>query len=285
MAAADGEAGVERVIRPRHPRYEFGDVPRYWMANSAVATQLVNGVNLLFPAGERFFVRSVGRYLDRVEDPALRVLVKGFAGQEGRHAKAHEDYFDVMRGHGYDVDGFLRWYERVAYGGIEKVSPAVLSLSVTVALEHFTALLAEGALRDGVLDLAAHPDMVKLLKWHAVEEIEHRAVAFDVLRAVDPRYSVRVAGLVMAVTTLGGFWAAATLYLLAQDTGRGRAPSLEDARVVGSHPKSLLRDVFVRGIREYLRRDFHPLDRPELDDYAREYIAQAGLDPAPHSPG
>lgn len=278
--ADGGEVGGQRVIRPRWPGFDFGGVPRHWMGGSAVATQLVNGVNLLFPAGERFFVRSVRRYVDRVEDPALRAQVKGFFGQEGRHAKAHEEYFDAMRAHGYDVDGFLRWYEKTAYGMIEPVAPAALSLAVTVALEHFTAILAEAALRDGILDAPAiDPEMARFLKWHAVEEIEHRAVAFDVLKAVDPRYTTRVAGMAMAVAVLSGYWAAATLHLLYQDARGGRTPTREDVRAMGTHPRDIARDVLLRGIRQYLRRDFHPLERPELDDYAREYIAQAGLDP------
>ena len=64
----------------------------------ALATHVVNGVNLLFPAGERFFVRSVRHFLDAVEDPALRAQVRGFAGQEGWHAQAHEAFFRVLGG-------------------------------------------------------------------------------------------------------------------------------------------------------------------------------------------
>ena len=72
-----------------------------------VATHIANGVNLLFPAGERFFVRSVKHYLDRIEDEHLKERVRGFFGQEGRHAKEHDVFNRILEEQGYDVDRFL----------------------------------------------------------------------------------------------------------------------------------------------------------------------------------
>lgn len=167
-------------LHVRTPRVGFDEVPRHWLAGSAAATHLANGVNLLFPAGERFFVRSVRHYLPYLErDPAnagLAARVRGFFGQEGRHAQAHERFFETLRAQGYPIDGFLARYERVAYGLIEKASPPALRLATTVALEHFTAILAEDALSDDSAAglAAAHPAMRALLEWHAVEEIEHK---------------------------------------------------------------------------------------------------------------
>src|SRR4051812_33286902 len=90
----------ERVaVRPRAPRLGFESVSRHWLAGSRAATQLANGVNLLFPAGERFFIRSVRYYVDRTS-PELVAQVKGFFGQEGRHAQAHERLFETLRRHG-----------------------------------------------------------------------------------------------------------------------------------------------------------------------------------------
>src|SRR5205085_1059747 len=134
-------------------------IPRHWFGESGFASHLVNGVNLLFPDGERFFVRSVRHYLDRIaDDPELLAQVKGFCGQEGRHAKAHEDFFEVLKAQGYELDGFMERYRRAAYVHLERVTTPALRLSATVALEHFTAIMAENAFRDGLLD-QAHPTM------------------------------------------------------------------------------------------------------------------------------
>jgi predicted metal-dependent hydrolase len=255
--------------QPRTPRLGFADVPRRWFGGSAAATQVANGVNLLFPAGERFFVRSVRYYLDRLDDPELVAQVRGFFGQEGRHAQAHERFFDTLREQGYDIDAILAPYEALAYGRIEKrVSPA-LRLSVTVALEHFTAILAEDGLAGGDLE-GAHPIMRHLLEWHALEELEHKAVAFDVLRAVNPSYALRMAGLALASVGLAAFWVKATGALLAQDglTLRDCARELGELRKEaarsgrgGVASRSIVDRVFVRGIREYLRPSFHPNDK------------------------
>lgn len=252
---------------PRTPRLGFAGVPKRWFAGSTAATQVANGVNLLFPAGERFFVRSVRHYLDQLDDPQLVAQVKGFFGQEGRHAQAHERFFDTLREQGYDIDAILVPYEALAYGRIEKASTPALRLAVTVALEHFTAILAEDALDAGELE-HAHPVMRNLLEWHALEELEHKAVAFDVLRAVNPSYALRVSGMALATVVLGAFWLQATRALLAQDgvTLREALRELgnlrQEAEKAGQRASTpIVTGVFLRGIREYLRPSFHPNDK------------------------
>ena len=263
----------------RTPVLGFSGVPKRWFADSTAATQVANGVNLLFPAGERFFVRSVRHYMEQLEDPHLVAQVRGFFGQEGRHAQAHERFFDTLREQGYDIDAILEPYEALAYGRIEKNTSPALRLAVTVALEHFTAILAEDALEDGDLQ-GAHPIMRQLLEWHALEELEHKAVAFDVLRAVHPSYALRVAGMALASVVLGGFWIQATRALLAQDgmTLRDAARELGTLRKVAErdgHPtmKPIFTSVFVRGIREYLRPSFHPNDK-DHSRIVRETLAR-----------
>lgn len=269
-------------IRPRTLRTVLAEqgIPRHWLGGNGVATALANGVNLLFPAGERFFVRSVRRYLPQLTDEVLIAQVQGFGGQEGRHAQAHERFFDVMRGQGYELARFLKVYDFFSYKLIEPLNPAVLRLAATAACEHFTAIMAEGALRYPILD-RAHPAMQELLRWHAAEEIEHKAVAFDVLQEVDPRYAVRIAGLAMAASMLGAFWLAATAMLLWQDHRAGALNLGEDLRRMrewrrANGRRGVLREVFAHGIREYLRRDFHP-SQSGSDPLAEAYLRSAGI--------
>ena len=271
VPAGSGPKTRHAAVTPRAPRLGYSTVPRHWFAGSAAATHVANGVNLLFPAGERFFVRSVRHYLDRLDEekhPGLAAQVRGFFGQEGRHAQAHERFFDVLRTHGFEVDALLERYERRAYDIIERFAPPPLRLAATVALEHFTAILAEDALAGGAL-AHAHPEVRRLLEWHAVEELEHKAVAFDVLRAVNPSYALRIAGLAVATLSLGAFWAIMTRELLAQEgmTLREAAVELRGMREAAARageqhvPQPVFRRVFLRGIREYLRPGFHPHDR------------------------
>jgi predicted metal-dependent hydrolase len=263
---------VNDSIVPRDLDVDFAAVPRHWVANNAAATAISNGVNMLFPHGERFFVRSVKHFLDRIEDPGLRARVKGFFGQEGRHAKAHDDFNDVLRAQGFQVDEFLDTYKRVT-SWIEQRVPAKLNLAATAAAEHFTAILAHGAFTQGVLD-ACDPRMRELLAWHAAEEIEHKSVAYDVLQQIDPSYALRLAGLVYATAMLGTFWLWGATVLLRQDGLTWRTGIQKLLELPNRDP--LIRRVFGKGIRHYIRRRFHPDD---LDDgtLAAEWFAARGM--------
>ena len=48
-----------------------------------------------------------------------------------------------------------------------------------MALEHFTAILAHELLRDPRHLAGADPETAALWRWHAIEEIEHKGVAYD----------------------------------------------------------------------------------------------------------
>jgi predicted metal-dependent hydrolase len=257
-------AGDVPKVRPA--RFDpAADVPRYWFGGNAGLSHSVNGLNLLFPAGERFFVRSVRAYLGQIDDPELLARVRGFIGQEAQHGRAHEAAFKVLERQGYEVRSFLGWYEWLGYDVIEPLAPPILRLAVTVALEHYTAVMAENALSRDLME-AAHPALRDLLRWHAAEEIEHKSVAFDVLRAVDDRYAVRLAGLALGTFALLMFWTVGTRHLVRQDPWLSRSrlrQDRRDAQAMGAN-----QDFWRIGVVSYLRRGFHPdqIDNRRLAD-------------------
>jgi uncharacterized protein len=242
------------------------------MAGSAVATAVSNGINLLFPAGERFFVRSVHHYLATIDDAELLAQVKAFFKQEGHHAKAHDDLNAVLRSQGFAVDAFLARYTAVM-SWLEARNPPKLNLAATAASEHFTAILAHGAFTRGMLDKAA-PAMRQLLAWHAAEEIEHKAVAFDVLQRVDDSYWLRVGGLAYATIALAAFWIWGSSTLLRQEKLGWRELRRQLRLMRQQDP--LIRRVFVAGIKQYIRRDFHPRNTAD-ERLAAEWFAAHGL--------
>lgn len=257
-------------ISPRDFEADFAAVPRHWMANSAVATAVSNGINMLFPAGERFFVRSVHHFADRITDPTLRAQIKGFFGQEGRHARAHDRFNAILRAQGYDIDAFLARYERIMKWLEARVSPET-RLSATAAAEHFTAIMAHDAFASDTLDFC-DPTMRALLAWHAAEEIEHKSVAYDVLQQVDPSYATRVKGLAFATLSLAYFWVTGARLLMKQD---GLTPAAARAEMAALRTRDpIARRVFLRGIRDYLRRDFHPNQTADTDLAARWFAAR-----------
>ncbi len=236
-------------------------IPRHWFGDNAVQTHIFNGLNLVFPDGERFFVRSVMDHADRVEDPELQAQIKGFVGQEGWHAHEHERYFATMRDQGYEIDGFLRRFRKFTQW-TGKFLPASLRLAITAGAEHYTATLGAFTLSNPRIR-EAHPVMRQLITWHAVEEIEHKAVAFDVLAEVNPSYLLRITGYLVATLVLVGWALSGTRMLLRQD-GVDKAAAKAMLRDLEKRDGGRMRRAIRDGFWIYFRRDFHP---GQIDDF------------------
>lgn len=196
-------------IRPRHMDLDFPDpLPRHWHSGDAFKTHLFDAMSILFPDGERFFIDSVRHFREQIEDPQLKEQIRGFIGQEGHHSREHLQYSDRLRDLGYDITRFeKRAQARIRY--TQKRFSAERQLAATVALEHITAIMADGILKDPRYMAGAHPMMVKLWRWHALEETEHKAVAFDVYNQVCGshkllRRAMRMATFFFLVDTLRG---------------------------------------------------------------------------------
>ena len=257
-------ASSDHDIPLRKPNLEFdASIARHWMNGNAFATHFFNGLNLVFPDGERFFVKAVHDHLGRITDPVLLRQAKEFAAQEGQHANQHEKYFDCLRAQGYEIDRYLRRFHHFMTWTNRWV-PASLRLSMTAGAEHYTAVLGAGAIEEFDLLADADPTMRKLIIWHATEEVEHKAVAFDVLRATHPSYLLRIAGFVIATIALFGWSFAGTRMLLKQDRiTRDDVAAQRKLALARDDGRGLAR--IRAGIRAYFRRDFHPNEQDHLE--------------------
>ena len=171
-------------IQPRRIDFALPDVlPRHWHGADAFKTHFFNSMSILFPDGERFFIDSVRHYRPQIHDTEQLALIKGFIGQEGHHSREHIEYNRRLSDLGYDVEKLTRPVQhRIRYAN-KHFSPE-RRLAATVAMEHFTAIMADAVLRDrGWFDGAIEP-MQRIWRWHALEETEHKAVAFDVYMQV-----------------------------------------------------------------------------------------------------
>ena len=169
------------------------DVPRHFARDGdLISGHVIAALSSVFPDGEDYFVRSVRHYRDRVSDPALKRQVAGFIGQEAVHGREHRVFNDRLAELGYPT----KHYEKFTRFGLRirgRLAPAKANLAATAALEHFTATLAEVVLTsEEIRDLMGAEPVRDLFVWHALEESEHKAVAFDVYRAVGGRERLRV---------------------------------------------------------------------------------------------
>ncbi|MCD6060460.1 MAG: metal-dependent hydrolase [Moraxellaceae bacterium] len=182
----------------RRMDFDFEHLPRYWADSDPFLTHMLNALSATFPEGERMFIESVRAFRDRITDPEMKKAVSDFIGQEAMHSKEHLAYNAYAKRHGIDL-GFIENFvtQRVAF--IQKSLPPIRQLAITCALEHFTAILAEQMLTTPEFYEKLDPGARDLWLWHAVEENEHKAVAFDVYEQMGGSYAMRVR--VMLLTT------------------------------------------------------------------------------------
>lgn len=245
-------------ILPRKPAFNFkGDIPRYWFFESALGTHVVNGLNLLFPEGERYFIRSVAKFSDQIKKPELRAKVKAFSAQEIKHGNEHERYFEALKRQGFSVDGFLKWYTRIVFDGLERIYPAKLNLAMTAAFEHYTATFAERCLRDRYFHDHAHSAVAELFIWHGIEEIEHKSVAYDVLQEIAPSYALRLAGLLIASLQMLVLWNAAAYSFVRQDKNASAGRLIRET-IEAVRGRRLFNGDFVRAFAQFASPRFHP---------------------------
>jgi predicted metal-dependent hydrolase len=243
----------------RRMDFDFGDdIPRWWFAGDRELTRSADAMHLLFPEGERFFIRSVKHYLRDIDDPQLKARVKGFIGQEVMHGREHEAAFALLERDGVEFRSFLDGTVAAHFRRLEARLSPLDRLAATCALEHLTATLGANAFDDPLIP-RAHPTMRALMQWHAVEEVEHKSVAFDVYRAVGGGYLRRVVAMVAAFSFFMVLWQRGTRHLLEGDGGCSRADIRglrRRVRAAGGDIVPLIRRAAVA----YLRPGFHPDD-------------------------
>ena len=169
---------------------------RHWLGGDAYRTQLFNALSMTFPQGEQSFIDSMGAVPEaRIGDPALRAEIRDFIGQEASHRFVHQQYNDQLAAQGLVCVREQSIARRIRL--LSRLDPLDW-VAVTCAIEHYTAMLADGVLALPSWMDGAEPDMHTLWSWHAAEENEHKGVAMDVYRAAG-----------------GGYWRRVTIYIQA----------------------------------------------------------------------
>jgi uncharacterized protein len=265
-------------IQPRNVMFARGrTAERWWNGGDAVATAFYNSLSLTFPKGEAFFIESVKYFRDSVP-PEQQAQIDAFIKQEAAHSREHNHLNNQVELAGYDV--------RPMHADLDsrlaelKDKPPIFGLVTTVALEHFTAIIAHACLKSERHFKNASPDAARLWKWHAIEEIEHKGVAYDTFLAATQKLSTykrwKFRSLVMlhiSCTFLRGRVRAMRQFLK-QDGMDGPRTWLRIFSYLLIYP-GLLRQIFPAWL-SFFRPGFHPWQH---DDRAlvAEHEAQLGL--------
>lgn len=269
-----GHHGIERrnwkFGRDMRPR-------RWWHGGNPGRTAFYNALSSTFPEGERFFMSAVRRYRDDVPEP-LRDQIDGFIFQESTHSREHIFFNRQARDTGFDLTSSENRAARtIAWA---KRRPPLMQLAATCALEHFTATLANAVLSDPSHLAGADDEAQRMWRWHAVEEIEHKAVAYDTwLHATRNmprrlRWSLRSLAMVSAAVRFHWVIFRNTADLLAQDGKNDLATWRALLVYLYDYPGAMR--LLARGMVGYFRPGFHPWQN---DDRALARRALASLTP------
>src|SRR5947209_10291231 len=164
-------------ITPRDRRFgRDAATPRLWHGGRVEATAIYNALSATFPIGEAYFVESVRAFREGAP-PKLAEEIKGFTTQEAIHSREHDAFNKRAAAAGYDLSKLEAQVEKRL--AVTRGKPPIVSLAATMALEHFTAILAHQLLAEPRHLEGADQETADLWRWHAFEEIEHKGVAYD----------------------------------------------------------------------------------------------------------
>ena len=248
--------------------FKLNEIPRFWFNNDPFITRMFDALSLTFPDGERYFIQSVRLFRDQITDPDLKQRVADFIRQEAQHGIAHDKMNQVMRDQGMPVDVFIERLNKVFKFELEKRSPQY-NIAMTAAAEHLTALMAETFYGKKSTLAGGHPYVRALFAWHAIEEMEHRDVAFDVMKDVakTPEW-LRKATLLNTTVLMFGFTIYRANVMLKHD---GFNPIERLKMNVKGLPwffgKNGTLTRMSQQYKDWFKKDFHPSQHPVIAQY------------------
>ena len=247
------------TITPRRMGFDFKavDAGSYWFDNDPVLTHVLNILSLTFPDGERFFVDSVRALRERAS-PDQQAAISGFIGQEAMHSLEHQAFNQKLtQGRHPQV---IRQAEvvtrKLLARGRQWLSPRQ-QLAVTAGLEHITAILADALLQRPDLVAKMDPAVRDLWVWHAIEETEHKAVAFDLYQTIGGSYRERQRFFLSGTAYLIGFTAYFSWQCLKQDGVHRRPLTLAKGLWKGFGYRGVVSSAIPAWL-QYLKPGFQP---------------------------
>ena len=245
-------------LKVRKIDFDFNDdIPEFWYDNDPFRTMLLSAMSGGFPEGERFFIDAVRHFQDRITDPALQQAIRKFIGQEAHHARQHHALNGFLSRRGYPVDKIDRGVGKLMNLFRKYMTPE-RQLAHTAAIEHFTAIMAEHVIMADPEELRKMtPEMARIWAWHAVEESEHKAVAFDVYKTTVNDEWLRISQMMLASALFLSFSSLDFLRMLARSGHLGDMKMwLRGLNHFWGRPGVFRR--LIPAYLQYYRRDFHP---------------------------
>ncbi|WP_432209084.1 metal-dependent hydrolase [Acinetobacter variabilis] len=261
------KSSIQPVVRSNLD-FKLSEIPRYWFGGDPFLTRMFDALSLTFPDGERYFIQSVRLFRDQIKDPDLQKRVADFICQEAQHGIAHDKMNNLMREQDMPVDQFIQRLNYMMNYDLKNRSPEY-NIAVTAAAEHLTALMAETFYGQKDTLRNAHPFVRAMFAWHAIEEMEHRDVAFDVMKDVakTPEW-LRQYTLLITTFLMFGFTIYRANVMLKHD---GFSPLQRLQMNIRGLPwffgKKGTLTRMGKQYRDWFKKDFHPSQHPVIAQY------------------
>ena len=259
------------VIEPRRPAFDFSGVGKYWLRDP-FTSHFMNALSIVVPHSERTVIDIVRKYADNISEPKLVRDMDALIRQEGRHALMHLQLNDRLKKCGYPAIRPFERFHQFFVGILRRMSPTAWELAMPAAFEHFTSAIS----RDFIVNhtfWAGDPSngapnaAIDFTHWHALEELEHQAVCFDVFAALERRTWLLTLSLLfiwmpaMLVSVYG-----MQLYFLLKDG------ILLKRKNWGPYLKFVFQSLpmLTRGAFKYGDKDYRPWNKKDIDIYQNQ---------------
>lgn len=196
---------MKNIIVPIVPRKMSFELAKHntqdWCCNDLIMSAYMNGISLALPLGEHFFIKSIRQFEADVSDPHLKDDLKRFVAQEAIHSRQHQIYNELLIRDGYEIKAIEDHTQQLLNEEWEKSTP-LERLAFTIALEHITHVLGDQILSHSERLADWNAEFRAFWLWHAAEEIEHKAVCFDLYQQLGGTYLMRCKALVTATSRM-----------------------------------------------------------------------------------
>jgi predicted metal-dependent hydrolase len=259
---------------------------RYWNDNNVVSTHFINALQDTFPEGERFFMdaaRDGAEILHQkgLMDKKLEQDLHAFSMQEASHSWLHNKWTQALIKIGYARLADYGDQLHKVHLWLNRHLSVKMRLSITSAAEHYTASIAYILIhiKPGLVTQSTSP-FKDMLLYHAMEELEHKSVCFDLYQKLSGNYLLRLFGLLFATFDLSILIFTHYKYLMKKD-GLWDVKHRKLTRQFLFGNNGLIKSIWPK-IKSYMKLSFHPWqtdDRREMEYAFGDYIRKLEIRP------
>lgn len=173
-------------IKPRQPVFDFTGTSAHWLANPVIS-HFFNALSIFIPVSEKMVIDILRKERAHIDDPKLQAEISALIKQEGAHARLHRQTNALLIKSGFGAIPPLIKAQETGFKLLGKIIPTA---TIPAAFEHFTSALSWAYLENrGEWTGGKENGFIDFLDWHAMEEIEHQAVCYDVYKHHHPQQS------------------------------------------------------------------------------------------------